>query len=99
VKLGFEEEIKRFIEGGITEEELANAKNGWIQGQSVSRAKDNELSSMINNNIFYTRDMTYHKEMEDRVNRLTVADVNAAIVKYIKSFELWTVVHAGDFKE
>lgn len=99
VKLGFEEEIKRFIEGGITEEELANAKNGWIQGKSVSRAKDNELSSLINNNIFYTRDMTYHKEMEDRVNRLTIADVNAAIVKYIKPFELWTVVHAGDFKE
>jgi zinc protease len=99
VKLGFEEEIQRFIDGGITEEELENAKNGWIQGQSVSRAKDNELSSLINNNIFYNRDMSYHQEMEERVNRLTVADVNAAIVKYIKPFAQWTVVHAGDFKE
>jgi zinc protease len=99
VKLGFEEEIARFIEGGITEEELANAKNGWIQGKSVSRAKDNELSSLINNNIFYNRDMSYHKQMEGRISALTVADVNAAIVKYLKPFAQWTVVHAGDFKE
>ena len=99
VKLGFEEEIKRFIEEGITEEELENAKNGWVQGKNVSRAKDNELSSLINNNIFYNRDMSYQQEMEVRVKRLTVADVNAAIVKYIKPFDQWTVVNAGDFKE
>lgn len=99
VKLGFEEEIQRFIDGGITEEELANAKNGWIQGENVSRAKDNELTTIINNNIYYHRDMTFQKEMEERIKNLTVADVNAAIVKYLKPFDQWTVVHAGDFKE
>ena len=47
VQLGFKEEIARFIKDGITEEELKNAVNGWVQAQSVSRAKDNELSSLI----------------------------------------------------
>lgn len=98
VQLGFTEEITRFINDGITQEELDDAVNGWTQGQSVSRAKDNELSSLINNNIFYDRDMSFHKDLETKVNQLTVADVNAAIKKYIRPFDKWSVVNAGDFK-
>ncbi|MFS4416178.1 M16 family metallopeptidase [Maribacter sp. 2307ULW6-5] len=98
VQLGFKEELDRFIAEGITEEELKNAVNGWIQNQNVSRAKDNELSSLINNNIFYGRDMGFHKDLEAKVAQLTVADVNAAIKKYLKPFDQWSVVNAGDFK-
>jgi len=98
VQLGFEEEIARFITDGITQEELENAVNGWTQGQSVSRAQDNELSSLINNNIFYGRDMSFHKELEAKVAKLTVADVNAAIKKYVRTYDKWSVVNAGDFK-
>ncbi|MFD0795995.1 M16 family metallopeptidase [Maribacter chungangensis] len=98
VQLGFKEEIARFIENGITQEELENAVNGWTQAQNVSRAKDNELSSLINNNIFYSRDMSFHKELEAKVAQLTVADVNAAIKKYIRTYDKWSVVNAGDFK-
>ena len=99
VQLGFREEIQRFIDEGVTEEEVKNAVNGWVQGQNVSRAKDNELSSLINNNLYYNRDMSYHKQMEERVSKLTVAEVNAAIRKYVKPFDRWTVVSAGDYKE
>ena len=99
VQLGFQEEIARFIKDGITEEELKNAVNGWVQAQNVSRAKDNELSSLINNNIFYARDMSFQKALEEKVRKLTLADVNAAIKKYVQPFENWTVVNAGDFKK
>ncbi|MCJ7467479.1 MAG: insulinase family protein [Maribacter sp.] len=99
VQNGFKEEIDRFITDGITEEELKNAVNGWIQEENVSRAKDNELSSVINNNIYYDRTMAYQKELEEKISKLTVADVNKAIKKYILPFEKWTVVNAGDFKK
>lgn len=98
IQLGFKEEIARFITDGITQEELESAVNGWIQGQNVSRAKDNELSSIVNNNIFYGRDMTFQKDLETKVASLTVADVNAAIKRYIRTFDKWSVVNAGDFK-
>lgn len=98
VQLGFKEEIARFINDGITQEELENAVNGWTQEQNVSRAKDNELSSLINNNIFYKRDMSFQKEIEEKVAKLTVANVNAAIKKYVRTFDKWSVVNAGDFK-
>ena len=70
-----------------------------MQGESVSRAKDNELSGTINNNLYYDRDMMFYKAIEDKVTTLTVEDVNKVIKKYFKPFENWTVVNAGDFEE
>lgn len=99
VQKGFREEIARFIEDGITEDELKVAVTSWVQGQNVSRAKDNELITLINNNLYYDRDMSFHKSIEDMATSLTVADVNKAIKKYFKTFDKWTVVNAGDFEE
>ncbi|MGB7394752.1 MAG: pitrilysin family protein [Pricia sp.] len=99
VQQGFKEEIDRFIKDGITEDELKDAVNGWIQEENVSRAKDNELARLINNNIFYDRSLDFQKELEDKISKLTVADVNAAIKKYLKPYGQWTVVNAGDFEK
>ncbi|MEW4925139.1 pitrilysin family protein [Algibacter sp. 2305UL17-15] len=99
VQKGFKEEIERFIKEGITEDELKVAVTSWVQGQNVSRAKDNELSNTINNNLYYDRDMLFHKAIEDKVTSLTVEDVNKVIKKYFKTFENWTVVNAGDFEK
>jgi len=99
VQLGFNEELERFIKDGITEEELKNAVNGWVQEENVSRAKDGELASLLNNNIYYNRTMDFQKNLEKKVQNLTIDDVNKAILKYIKPFENWTVINAGDFKK
>ena len=98
VQIGFKEELERFIVDGITQEELDSALNGWVQGQTVSRAKDNELSSLINNNLYFDRDMTFHAALESQVSALTVEKVNAVIKKYFKSLDQWTVVNGGDFQ-
>ena len=98
VQLGFKEEIERFIKDGITEDELKNAVTGWVQAQNVSRAKDNELSNVINNNIYYDRDMNFHKNIEQQVVSLTVEKVNEVIKKYFKTYDQWSVVNAGEFK-
>ena len=98
VQIGFKEELERFIVDGITQEELDSALNGWIQGQTVSRAKDNELSSLINNNLYFDRDMSFQAALESQVSALTVEKVNAVIKKYFKSLDQWTVVNGGDFQ-
>lgn len=99
VQKGFKEEIARFIKDGITEEELKVAVNSWVQGQNVSRAKDNELLGKISNNLYFDRDMMFYKAVEDKVTSLTVADVNKVIKKHFKTFDKWTVVNAGDFEK
>lgn len=99
VQLGFKEELDRFIKEGITEDELKDAVNGWVQEESVSRAKDGELANLINNNIFYDHTMDFQKNLEEKVKSLTVEEVNKVIQTYIKPFEEWTVVNAGDYKK
>lgn len=97
VQQGFKEEIARYISEGITEDELNNAVNGWVQEQNVSRAKDNELAGVINTNLYLDRDMMFQKNVENQVQKLTVADVNEVIKKYFKNYYNWTVVNGGDF--
>ena len=99
VQIGFKEELDRFIKDGITEEELKNAVNGWVQEENVSRAKDAELASLINNNIYYNRTMEFQKNLEEKVKNLTVGDINNVILKYIKPYKDWTVINAGDYKK
>lgn len=98
IQLGFKEEIERFVKDGITEEELKNTVNGWIEGRNLSRAKDRELSTIVNNNLYYERDLNFQRHLEKQINELTVDDVNKAIRKHFKTFDKWTVVNAGDFK-
>ncbi|MEO5787960.1 pitrilysin family protein [Gelidibacter sp.] len=98
VQQGFKEEIARYMADGITEDELKNAVNGWVQEQNVSRAKDGELAGVINTNLYYNRDMMFQKNIEEDVKKLTVEDVNKVITKYFINFENWTVVNGGDFK-
>ena len=97
IELGFKEEIARFIKDGITKEELDIAVKGWVQSEGLSRAKDNELARTINNNLYYGRDMLFHKAIETQIKTLTVRSVNKAIKTYFKPFNAWTVVNAGDF--
>lgn len=99
VQQGFKEEIALFIKDGITKEELESTVNGWVQAQSVARAKDDELAGLIETNLYYDRDLTFQKNIEEQVKSLTVDQVNAAIKKYFKTFDKWTVSNAGDFKE
>ena len=98
VQQGFREEIARFIADGITQEELTNVVNGWVQEQNVSRAKDNELASTIGNNLYYDRDMEFQKGIEAKMKALTVEDVNKAIKKYFKPLDQWSVMNGGDFE-
>ena len=97
VQLGFKEELDRFIREGVTEEELGNAVNGWIQEQTVSRAKDGELSGTLQNNLYFGRTMDFQQQIEARVESLTTAEIHAAIKKYIPALDQWSVVNAGDF--
>ncbi|PQJ82829.1 M16 family metallopeptidase [Polaribacter glomeratus] len=98
VQLGFKEEIALFMKDGITQDELDTAIKGWVQAENVSRAKDDELLNVINDNIFYNRDLNFQKNIENNVKKLTVEDVNKVIKKYFKTIDNWSFINGGDFK-
>lgn len=96
VEKAVREELERFVKDGVTEEELAAAKKGYLQNQVVSRSDDGNLASILASTLNNERTMKFYADREARIAELTVDEVNAAIRKYIKPDRIAVVV-AGDF--
>lgn len=92
-----QEELKRLVSDGITQEELDQAKEGYLQSLQVSRTDENSLIPQLEAYAFIGRDMKYVADFETKIRHLTVEDVNAALKKHLKPERLF-IVSAGDFE-
>jgi zinc protease len=92
----YKEELKKMTSEGVTETELADAVKGFLQSRNVSRSQDRELCSRLNSYLNLDRTMTWDQQLEDKMAKLTVAEVNAAMKKWIQPEKI-TYVEAGDF--
>ena len=92
----FDVEIARVLKTGVTADELSKAKNGWLQEYAQERSNDDELASQIATHREVSRTFSYDAELERRVQGVTIAEVNAALRKYLVP-GAFTRVLAGDF--
>ena len=97
LEAAWKEEIVRIINEGITEQELKDAKSGLLQSRATARAQDAALVSALNQNLFIGRNMAFSKKVDTQIENLTVAEVNAAMKKYLNPDKI-VIVKAGDFK-
>ncbi len=96
VKIAIAEEMTRLLEEGITEEELKNAKQAYLQQQEVSRTSDTTLAQTLVEVDYLDRTMEHYTELEAAIEELTVEDVNATLKKQIDPKRFF-VAMAGDF--
>ena len=96
LKAGVVEEIARLVKDGITEQELADAKSGILQNNLINRSQDGSLASALSSQMFQGRTMKFVADNDAKIAATTLAEVNAAIVKYMDSAKLVNV-YAGDF--
>ena len=96
VKAGVAEEMARLVKDGVTEQELADAKSGILQNNLINRSQDGSLAGVLSSQLFQGRTMKFVADNEAKIAAATVADVNAAIVKYMNPATL-VHVYAGDF--
>ena len=92
------EELTRLVNDGITEEELARAKQGFLQAQNLSRTNDGQLAGTLSRLLFNDRTMSHYEELEEKIRSLSAADVQIALKKHLDPKRLF-VVTAGDFPE
>ncbi|MFM2268221.1 MAG: hypothetical protein RL757_1662 [Bacteroidota bacterium] len=92
----FKDEIARILKDGITEKELEDAKKGILQNNIVERSQDGSLASSLNSQLILNRTMKFNADLEARLSKLTVADVNAMLRKNIDVSKI-TMIKAGDF--
>lgn len=95
VALAINEELERARNEGFGADEVTRAKSGLKQRAVTARSQDASLALELNGNQYLHRDVAWAKAFEDKIDALTVEQVNAAFKKWIDPSKL-TVVIAGD---
>jgi zinc protease len=96
LEAAIKEEIDRALKEGFTADEMRAAKEGLLQSRQVGRAQDPELARRLGQLAFVERTVSWDGELEQRINALSAADVQAALKRYIDLGKL-SIVKAGDF--
>jgi len=96
VRGGFREELQSALAKGFTEVELAHAKAGLLEERRLSRAEDHRLGSELVQQEYLGRTWAREGAIDAAISKLTLADVNAALRKYMKPEDL-AYSYAGDF--
>ncbi|HET9948757.1 MAG TPA: pitrilysin family protein [Longimicrobiales bacterium] len=96
LEAAFREEMERALAEGFTEEELATAKQGWLEGRQLARAQDSSLAAMLSQGLYFGRTLEFDAELEERVRALTLEEVNRAAREWLDPSRV-TIVKAGDF--
>ena len=97
VEAAMREEIARALKDGFTAQELAEGQRGLLSFRRLSRAQDSALAAALANNLFLGRTFDFSARVDAALANLTVAQVNAALRKYLKP-EDFVFAFAGDFK-
>jgi zinc protease len=97
VEAAFSDEIRRTLQNGYTAAELTQAKQGLLALRKLSRAQDANLATGLANNLHLGRSYAISQRVDDALAKLSLAQVNAALRRYVKP-DAWVVVWAGDFK-
>ncbi len=92
----FREEVDRALKDGFTEQEVKEAKSGFLQSRQVSRAQDGSLARTLSANLFLKRTLYWDEEIEKKIAALTGAEIAAAMRRHIDPAK-FTIIKAGDF--
>jgi zinc protease len=88
-------EIESMVKTGVTDKELADAKKSYAKVWEGRIAEDDFVLGELNQGLFLGRTLDYWKDLNSKIDKLTVGDVNAAVKKFIDPEKL-AKVRAGD---
>jgi zinc protease len=98
LEAAFRDEIERMLRDGFTDEEVAAAKNGFLQQRQVTRSQDGTLSRNLAYYLNLDRTLSWDAEQEARIAALTAEDVNQAMRRHIR-YEDLSIFKVGDFAQ
>ncbi|SHF73923.1 zinc protease [Salegentibacter echinorum] len=91
-------EINKWIEEGITKEELKNKKTNIIGSFKVSLSTTGGMARTILQYLQEGKDPSYIAKYPEEIDNLNLKEVNTAIKKYIKPGQ-FIIIKAGSLKE
>ena len=96
VEDAFKDELTKLTKDGFTEEEVASAKKTYLEERALARSQDAGLVRTLAQNAQFGWTMQREAEQEQKIAALTVAELNAAVKKYMDPAAI-SYFKAGDF--
>ena len=98
LEAAFIEEIERVVDEGFSDDEVSDAKSGYVQYRNNMRSNDNVLASMLSQNLYLNRTMAWTDDLEKKIIDLTSQEIQEAVQRHIVPEQI-SIVIAGDFEE
>jgi zinc protease len=76
-------ELKRFVEGGVTREELSDSKQNFVGRLPLTMESNSGVAGALLNMERYDLGLDYYQRYAGRVEKVKREDVHAAAVKFI----------------
>jgi zinc protease len=92
------DELQKLLNGELTEKEFTEQQQSLLDQRAVRRAQDATLAAQIVSLTDANRSFEYVETLEARLSKLTKADFDAVLKKYIKLAEMSSFV-AGAFSK
>ena len=96
VRRGFAEEMALALKDGFTDSEVKTAKEALLQERRLGRNEDGSVAGTLANQSYLGRTWSTSGQIDAAIEKLTTADVNAVLRKFIKPDEFGYAV-AGEF--
>ena len=97
IRAGLAEEFATALKSGFTDTEVSHAKTGLLEERKARRAADARVAGDLVSQAYLGRTWSRTAAVDQAIEKLTTADVNAALTKYLKPAE-FAYAFAGDFK-
>ena len=98
LETAFQEEIARALKDGFTDQEIKEAKSGYLQNAQVGRAQDPALAGKLSGYLFLDRTLAWDAALEQKIAALTPDQIAGAMRRHIDPSRI-TIVKAGDFSK
>jgi zinc protease len=93
----FREEIQKVIEEGFAADEVAAAKEGYLQQRQLGRSSDGSLAGQVSSWLYFDRDLFWDADLESRIRALTADQINEVVKRRLDVSKM-TIIKAGDFE-
>jgi len=93
---GMGEELAKLIAEGVSQKELDEARQGYLQKQQVMRTEDGNLAQVLEATLLTDRTMEFYAKQEQAISALTPEQVRYAFQKHVDAKKILTAV-AGDW--
>ena len=98
VAASVKDELTRIAQTGFTPQEVAKAQSGLAEERGQDRASDAVLVSTLLQRLPTGRTFIWSQQLDERLAKLTPAEVNAAFRKYIQADQLTVIIARDEVK-